>query len=432
MPTMLPTANFQRLPPGQLNPATNLGADWRRYRLAMLCCVSLIGTSNAHANPKLPQLSFHTFGTGGTVYVPEGNADFIRDVTQLSGPSAGQWSVAVDSLIGGQINLKFGEKFELVSQAVSRHRYDDSYRPELMWALARYSPRPDLDLRGGRLGTDFYMRSDSRLVGYSNLTIRPSVDYYGGVPYYYFDGVDASFSYPVGSGILRSKIFAGFNDEKIPLELTPSWRSDNSLVLGGSLDYIIGSWQFRFGYFQIDNRRNLPGSFETLLNVLRTTPTPGALAAANALATADSTGRHFSAGLIYDEGPLQIQLLISGVKQDSAFLQESVSGYLLGGYRLGDFTPYAGLSWSSSTPARLNSTGSAGLDVLVKSAIARTGLDQHTFTLGLRWDFYPGMDLKAQWDVMQGSPDSRLLYRWESGDWNGRMQVLSLALDFAF
>jgi hypothetical protein len=45
---------------------------------------------------------------------------------------------------------------------------------------------------------------------------------------------------------------------------------------------------------------------------------------------------------------------------------------------------------------------------------------------------YPGMDLKLQWDAIQGNPSSVYNYRWEQSDWNGRMQVVNMAFDFAF
>jgi outer membrane autotransporter protein len=124
--------------------------------------------------------------------------------------------------------------------------------------------------------------------------------------------------------------------------------------------------------------------------------------------------------------------MVSGVKNDSAFLQDSVSGYLLTGYRVGDVTPYAGLSWSRSSAASMNSTGVRALDTAVAKTIGRTGNNQHTYTLGLRWDFHSGMDVKVQWDAIRGAPDSMLHYRWEQPGWTGQTHVLSAVLDFAF
>ncbi len=198
------------------------------------------------------------------------------------------------------------------------------------------------------------------------------------------------------------------------------------------MDYQWDSLQFRLGYFQLRYERDLPGSFTTLMTALRRIPLQGTQAAANALTVGGTTSRHYSAGVVYDEGPLQVQLMVSGVKHESAFFQDGVAGYFLTGYRVGDVTPYAGLSWSRSSAASMNRTGVPVLDTAVASTISRTGSNQHTYTLGLRWDFHSGMDVKVQWDAVRGDPDSKFLYRWEQPGWNGQTHVVSAVLDFAF
>lgn len=400
--------------------------------LKLVCLMCMLLAQVAYAEDSYPNINLHGFGTGALNYVTSGNADFVRDLSQSDGAKGEQWSGSIDSLVGGQANIQLSDQFEVVGQAVSRHRYDDSYTPELTWAFLKYSPLTNVDIRGGRIGTDFYMRSDSRLVGYSYLMVRPSVDYYGGLPHQYIDGMDGAMTFELGDGLLRSKVFAGISPEKFPLENSEPWNISGSMIFGGSLDYQWRSWQFRFGYAEIRHQRDLPGSFSRLMTLLNSIPNASSHSAADALRVGDTSSRHYSMGAVYDEGPLQVQLMVSGVKSDSSFFQDAVAGYLLAGYRIGDFTPFAGLSWSKSIPDKLNSTGVATVDAGVVSAIARTQTDQHTFTLGVRWDFYPGMDLKLQWDAIQGNPTSVYNYRCEQPDWNGRMQVLNMAFDFAF
>ena len=50
----------------------------------------------------------------------------------------------------------------------------------------------------------------------------------------------------------------------------------------------------------------------------------------------------------------------------------------------------------------------------------------------MRWDFRHNMDLKAQFDVVRGTPQSIFPTRWEQPDYNGRMNISSLAMDFVF
>lgn len=64
--------------------------------------------------------------------------------------------------------------------------------------------------------------------------------------------------------------------------------------------------------------------------------------------------------------------------------------------------------------------------------LAESGMDQHTYTLGVRWDFRRDMALKAQLDMIRGEPDSLYTFRNEAPGWNGRSNVVTLTLDFVF
>ena len=52
--------------------------------------------------------------------------------------------------------------------------------------------------------------------------------------------------------------------------------------------------------------------------------------------------------------------------------------------------------------------------------------------VGARWDALTNLALKAQWDGIRGDRSSLFPYRREQADWNGRMDVFSLTMDFIF
>lgn len=58
--------------------------------------------------------------------------------------------------------------------------------------------------------------------------------------------------------------------------------------------------------------------------------------------------------------------------------------------------------------------------------------DQSTTSLGARWDVVRNVALKAQWDHIDGEPESIFPYRRETKAWTGNMDVLSLTMDFVF
>jgi hypothetical protein len=294
-----------------------------------------------------------------------------------------------------------------------------------MWAYGHFTSADGTDLRVGRLGTDFYMLADSRLVGYSNLAIRPSPDFFGQLPLYHIDGADVTKTIPFGPGLLKGKLFAGYTGEKLPF-ITDPWDMGNSPMMGGNLDYHLDNWSFRLGYAQLRFKHDWP-----LSATLTAIGVPAATV--DALSMAGKTARYYSLGMMYDRGPFQAQWMLNKVWQESAGYQNYYSSYFLAGYRLDAFTPYVGVARSYSPPKQIEM--GAIPPVLTPSmaeVLNHSHTSQTTWTVGMRWDFRRNMDIKAQWDGIRGKSDSVFLYSGRAPGWSGSTDVFSLALDFAF
>ena len=309
--------------------------------------------------------------------------------------------------------------------------------PELTWAFLKYSPTPELSFRAGRIGTEFFMLADSRLVGYSYLTVRPPVDFFGSLPFNYVDGVDARYTRALGFGLLSVSAYGGVLREKVP-------AAGSVLDLGGSrmsgvsAELQQGPWQGRISYSRL--RFDNDGSFGSVLSSLSAASAfgfPSAQAAADSLRIAGSEGVYRSIGGSYDDGEWQASVAYNKTRRSSAVYEDSHSGYLLVGRHWGNLTPYAGYSWTYSTPKSLD-TGLPDippfldLKVGVANFIRISHQDQHTVTLGGRWDFRQNLALKAQVDFVRGAPDSTFLVQQNTSAWNGRSNVLSVALDFFY
>lgn len=375
-----------------------------------------------------PSLSLKGFGTLGIARSDNDSVQFVRDLSQPDGLTR-DWSGKVDSLLGLQANLKLSEQVEGVVQVVSRYRYNGTYTPEVTWAFLRYDVSPVLSLRAGRLGTEFYMLADSRVVGYANLTVRPPPDYYGSLVFSYIDGLDVSATTPAAGGLLRGKLFAGSSPEKTPLVKNLPWNLDGSLLVGGHVDYLQGPWQFRLGHAQIRMENELP------MNVLveKDYGIGNFLSYVPELSVMGKWSRFSSLGVVYDDGPLQLQLMLNQIRHENAFYEDSKAGYVIAAYRLGRVTPYLGYSQVKSSAKTLASPPPAPLEFLAASLMAQTHSDQHTLFLGGRWDLQPNLALKAQVDLIRGTPSSLFSFRDDNAHlWDGNMTVFSLALDFVF
>lgn len=389
---------------------------------SLLLAGILLGPAYAESS-----LSVRGFGTLGLARSSSEHAEFVRDLSQPVGIKGGQWSGRIDSILGLQANWQATRELEFVGQAVSRLRYDRGRNPELMWAFAKWEPDPRLVLRAGRIGADFMMLADSRLVGYSYLTARPPTDFFGPLFFAHFDGADAVATLSPGEGVLRGKLFAGKTQEKSAGALGV-WDTSGSPVRGVVLEYIAGPWHFRSNLASIRFVADM--NVSALTAALRTV---GAAAAADSLLTRDKEARFLSLGVVYDNGPLLLQGMLNGIRRETVAFQDSRAGYLLAAYSVGAVTPYVGVSWwKSKLRGALPAIPDAGLETQYRGFVAGTKVDRDTYTLGARWDFRQDMALKFQWDAVRASPDTSFSFADAQPGWNGKTNVLTLTLDFVF
>lgn len=384
------------------------------------------------------------FGTLGLARSDSNAAEYVRDLSQPRGLRT-NWSAKLDSLFGLQGNLKLNEQTEGVVQVISRYRYDGSHRPEISWAFLRRECAPDFEFRLGRLGTEFYMLADSRLIGYANLTVRPPPDFYGPLIFSYFDGFDATASTSLGNDLLRAKLFVGRSPETTPFSDPITWDVSGSRLFGGHLDYFAGPWQFRLAHAEVKFSSHEAPLGVLLNQIVASNPAWSGLISPSReitalipeLGMAHTTSRFDSLGLAYDKGPLQLQAMLGRIRHASASYEDSRAAFVTAAYRLGKFTPYAGYSIAKSKVSKITTIPAAPwgpmlLQIVETALIPATHMDQHTVTLGARWDFQQNWALKLQLDAVRGDKSSNVLFRGTDSYWKGRMNVLSVALDFAF
>ena len=431
---MLPTAARKH---GALIGPSGLNSLLRRGLVLALGTLSSLALAGTEADTIADRFELSGFGTLGVARSSTNDARFVRDQTQPKGIGTSP-NARLDSLLGLQAYFRASDSIELVAQAISRYGPHDDYRPELSWAFAKYNITPNLALRAGRMGTEFYLLADSRHVGYSYLTVRPQVDVFGALAFHHVDGADLTGTIALGDGILKGKVFAGQANEVTPIGSEEFSLRGNPMA-GGYVDYQQGNWQWRATVAQMTFRHDLPRPVSDLRAALLSTGVASAARAADEIALKDTSSRFYSLGGVYDRGPLQVQAMLSRIQHESASYQDSRAGYLLAGYRLGTLTPFAGYSWTRSKAKDVRSglpdfvPAFAQINAGLAGSLARVHTDQKTWTFGTRWDFRQNMALKGQVDMIRGKPDSIFLYPSSTpGQFDGKLNVFSLALDFVF
>jgi hypothetical protein len=380
-------------------------------------------------------LSIRGFGTLGIAYNSTDNAGFIRDINQPEGARGGT-SGHIDSRVGLQATFKASDTLEGTVQIVSRYNYTGEYDPELAWGFAKYSPSEHIQLRAGRLGWDVYMLADSRDVGFSYLWVRPPVEYYGLLQFSKLNGADLVLRKPLGQGLLWGKLFVGKADDKLAIDEDSYADVSGSELVGGHINYQLRDWQFRLGYTHLELGYDIKGDFGDLIDMLESSGNP-VLSGIAAGATADATYHFMSAGIAFDSGPLQSQLMYTYLDSESDMVPDFHNGYLSAGYRLGDWTPYITFSMIESrsdigaaTPPTTPLPPSLG--TFTMAGFNNPG--QHTLSLGVRYDFLPNMAVKLQVDRSNVRREGRqwMLWRDVDPDWDGRATIFSATLDFVF
>ena len=397
-------------------------------------------------------LTYNGFGSLGGVYSDENEADFVANsLIQPNGAGyTDDWHLGVDTRLGGQVNAQFSEQLSGVLQVVSQRHYDNSWMPEVEWANLKYQLNDDISVRIGRTVAATFMTSDTRLVGYANLWVRPPVDLYAMVPITNIDGIDGSFKMRFGENLNTTQLAFGRNSFKTPdgakMEAKNTWILSNSLEVGRAtfrLGYVAGNVDIKSPGLQM-----LVDGYDALGDTLSTLPglEPGA-AAAHALARRyEGKGNNlemYSAGLRYepDEWLLQAEW---GRISDMSVFPETDAWYVTIGRRIGSFTPYIthGQVNSDTPDGGLRTAGlpeplAAGVGMLnagLEAALAPGVTSQKSISLGVRWDMFSGVALKAQLqridiDAQSGGRLVNLQPGFEPG---GEVNLFSVALDFVF
>lgn len=337
--------------------------------------------------PAQPMYALNGFGTLGLVHSSERGADFVfNNLQPLGAGRSHDWSSDVDSRFGLQLTSNLSAQLSAVLQVVSEYRWDGTYTPYVNWANVKYALTPDFSVRVGRIALPSFMASDSRKVGFSNVTARPPTEVYRLLVLEDSDGVD--LSYRLHSGDISNNV---------------------TLLYGKSA--VTNTRGVRV------HSTGVAGLFDTLQRGALT------LHAAYQVRDVDNQnpplGRFVSYGAGYDPGGWFASAeWVKANNFNASGLQVVRSGwYVSGGWRSGDLTPF--VTVSELRP--LTDTGAPPVA-------------QRTYAGGLRWDLMRNCDLKLQWDQIHlGAGSYGTLQNVAPGTpAGGRVNLISLQADFIF
>jgi hypothetical protein len=401
------------------------------------------------------ELRLGGFGTLGAVHTDSGTPwHFLREIQQRGDAAPGRTSFQPDSRLGVQASWRLDPRWEATGQLVLRRRASTAPATESVeWLFATYRPTSRWALRLGRTSPDVFMLADVRNVGFTYPWIRPSVEFYGLMPYASIDGADATYTLQQGDATWHAKTFAGqgrltfaagqaFADQRVASRLagvTVS-RESEGLTLKFSVSH---------AHTHLPDAANVV-MLQDQLHGVQTLGLPGVSAEAGVLGRQarldDFSTSHASLGALVDRGPWLLHAEVA--RMDSTLdAHDAWLGYASAGYRLGNVTLFAAAhrvrslhpaylapAWSTAAAPLVGPVAAAQLQQLGQAAIRVINMarfDQHTASLGLRWDVAPQLALKTQLDFTHVHADGAVL--WKDNDArSGHARLWSVALDFVF
>jgi hypothetical protein len=389
------------------------------------------------------------FGTLGYSHDNRDRIGFMRNTSQPVSENTNS-SFVSDSTLGLQLNYTVSPQFEAVVQAVARDKSHTSLGNSIEWAFLAWHPNEAIDLRVGRMGLDAFLLSEYRNLGFSQPWVRPPTEFYGWIPLFSVNGIDAAYNLRHGDTRWRVKAQFGKTATDVPLDTRNAFRFKADDIAALTVQAEHGPWQFKSSLINF-TAGSQPDSLGPLSNGLAAIAAGAPSAAIRREAAAlnselrvrDAAVRYRSLGAVYDDGTWLLQSEIARISSDSRMLPSGKTGYATIGRRFGSLTPYLGVA--RFKPEREAVVAQANWSALgataVSTQIAAAGaynnfrIDQRTTTLGLRMDVSSRTALKLQWDRSRMGARGYGLWQVNNlvdGSKSEKVDVISVSLDFVF
>ncbi|BCG64147.1 MAG: hypothetical protein methR_P1915 [Methyloprofundus sp.] len=395
-----------------------------------------------HASEFSPQWSIKGFGSLSVVGTDTNAIGFYRDRSQAQSITK-SWGVTPDSRLGLQFDASFNEALQMSIQWVARDHAGHFFEQNLELAFLRWHAANDLDIRVGRMGTDVYLSSDYRNVSYAYPWMRPPHEFYGSIPIYHYDGFAISKRYAINHGYLTTKMFAGYSTNQLISNPGNELFDFNAPVVGGNLTYEYNHWRTKLSYVfvhPITDTPNFDATATTLNNTVVNFALPGINELTPYLTTKHSNMHFISVGGAYDDGTWLMQVEGAYLHSDSPLFPSQTSAYLSIGRRFANVTLYTLFGIAHTFTEHINVPDSIlpnpefqQIHDSVDGFLNQNGVDEQSISLGIRWDVYSNIALKAQWSHFWiGNNGAQLWQKFDLEPTPDKVNVWSFGFDFIF
>lgn len=376
------------------------------------------------------------FATIGAVKHDSQDLRFRRDIS-FEAEESNNWSFTQDTTIGIQVDKKLSDQWNISGQAVYKKRLENSLNRSIEWAYLHYNPGAGspYSIRFGRIGTDVFMLSDYRNVGYAYPWVRPPMEFYGQLAFYHIDGGEIRYSTFLDDTFFQARLAAGvtennFIEKEILFQVSP--------IITASLLWEKENWRFHLGsaLVRLDSSPSIYDPLIYQLNIIEPL-WPEAAEIKNRLDLQGKEFHYYSAGISYDSSDWFFQTELNFVGTQNNIITPSKSAYISLGYRFSDLLIYSLAAFTDNTEQiyQVPDTPPALLPVqaLIQDSFNQTGLNQKSLSIGARWDISSNIALKAQWDRAWVKPHGSGLWAIDTTiNKKEQVDIISINLNYLF
>jgi len=385
---------------------------------------------SASGDADSPTWNLDGFGTLGVVHSDEDQADFTSSFTASEGAGhTDRWSAKVDSKVGVQLTSDFAPRFRAVLQVISEQDHNGSFDPKIEWANVSYALTPELTIRVGRTILPAFMSSEYRKVGYAMPSARPEPEVYDLLPVTSSDGINITYQTYIADVSSFLHLSYGQKSTDLPdgfvVDAKDSFAVSNTLV-----------WRDMTLFASYTRADLTVEALKPVFDGFREFGPEGE-DIADRFDIDNSTARITSVGGRYDPGDW---FFVSewARNRSRSLAGDHMGWYVTGGVRVGALTPYLTVAdlrvKSERSHPGLPHPQAQPLNEALNMMIWDSASDQSRIGIGARWDFAPGLALKAQYDrieLRRGTPG--VLSNIQSGfEGDSPVSLFSATVDFVF
>lgn len=401
-----------------------------RFVTFLLGCLSFQASASLFENIESRVSGF------GTLALVHGGDDELGFRKSLANEGAfGDWQLESDSVLGLQLDTNYSDRLSSTLQLVAKSRLSDRLSDNLEWGFFRYDKEYGGTVRIGRLALGLFMMSEYKDVGLAYNWVRPPVEMYGLLPLFNFDGIDYNYPFTVNDNRLELKVGLGQSEILVDLQGVESDVDIDAMAIS-TLSYYVGDAKFRLTAASARLQTIDSDALDLLVENLA--PIPGFESLINAFTIDGDWVNYFSLG--YQQQWQSWLLLAEATYLDSKtpIFLSSRSGYIHLGKRVDNLTFYSTISTVRNVEKPYEvviPSGTSGplLSLLqgAQSLVKMGEMGQDTLSIGTRWDIYPTVAVKFQWD-RSWIPDNKA-FLWDrraAGD--SVMDTFTINVSFTF